>query len=127
MADTEEKKASKARAEKPQQSAKSAKAERAEKLEKAAKSDKTPKPAKSEKTDKGAATGKSTAQTGEPAASPQPEPRVPARLKVAFEEAIRGRLAEQFGYKNRLQTPQLDKIVVNMGIGEGVARAGRRS
>jgi large subunit ribosomal protein L5 len=34
---------------------------------------------------------------------------------------IRGKLAEQFGYKNRQQIPTLDKIVINMGIGEGVA------
>ncbi len=46
---------------------------------------------------------------------------MPARLKVQFEEAIRGKLAEQFGYKNRFQVPTLDKVVINMGIGEGVA------
>jgi large subunit ribosomal protein L5 len=46
---------------------------------------------------------------------------VPARLKVEFDEKIRARLAEQFGYKNRMQIPVLDKIVINMGIGEGVA------
>jgi len=49
------------------------------------------------------------------------EPRVPARLKVQFEEQIRKKLSEQFGYKNRLEVPVLDKIVINMGIGEGVA------
>jgi large subunit ribosomal protein L5 len=49
------------------------------------------------------------------------EPRVPARLKLEFEDAIRKKLAEQFGYKNRLQIPIVDKIVINMGIGEGVA------
>ena len=46
---------------------------------------------------------------------------MPARLKVEFDEKIRARLAEQFGYKNRMQIPVLDKIVINMGIGEGVA------
>ena len=51
----------------------------------------------------------------------EPEPRVPARLKLEFEDAIRKKLAEQFGYKNRLQIPIVDKIVINMGIGEGVA------
>jgi large subunit ribosomal protein L5 len=51
----------------------------------------------------------------------EPEPRVPARLKVQFDEAIRKKLAEQFGYKNRFQTPMIDKIVINMGVGEGVA------
>ena len=51
----------------------------------------------------------------------EPEPRVPARLKVQFEEQIRKKLSEQFGYTNRLQVPVLDKVVINMGIGEGVA------
>ena len=46
---------------------------------------------------------------------------MPARLKVQFDEAIRSKLAEQLGYKNRFQIPALDKIVINMGIGEGVA------
>lgn len=49
------------------------------------------------------------------------EERVPARLKLQFEQSIRAKLAEQFGYKNRMQIPQLDKVVINMGIGEGVA------
>jgi len=49
------------------------------------------------------------------------EERLPARLKVQFEQSIRPKLAEQFGYKNRMQIPELDKIVINMGIGEGVA------
>ncbi|HEX3506035.1 MAG TPA: 50S ribosomal protein L5 [Xanthobacteraceae bacterium] len=46
---------------------------------------------------------------------------MPARLKVQFEETIRKKLGEQFGFKNRFQIPQLDKVVINMGIGEGVA------
>jgi large subunit ribosomal protein L5 len=49
------------------------------------------------------------------------EPRVPARLKVQFEDAIRNKLIEQFGYKNRFQVPTVDKVVINMGVGEGVA------
>ena len=35
--------------------------------------------------------------------------------------AIRPKLVEQFGYKNRFQFPTIDKVVINMGIGEGVA------
>ena len=61
------------------------------------------------------------AKDGKPASPREAEPRVPARLRVQFEESIRGKLAEQFGYKNRFQTPVLDKVVINMGIGEGVA------
>jgi large subunit ribosomal protein L5 len=107
MADTEDKKAKKA--DQPQRQP------NAEQAAKAAKDDK--KAARQARADKVAADGKG----GKPAAPREPEPRVPARLKVQFEEAIRGKLTEQFGYKNRLQVPTLDKIVINMGIGEGVA------
>jgi large subunit ribosomal protein L5 len=70
------------------------------------------------KRDKGGAEAKADKQAKAPR---EPEPRVPARLKVQFEEQIRKKLSEQFGYKNRLEVPTLDKIVINMGIGEGVA------
>ena len=115
MADTDEKKAKKA--EKPQRPDVADQADKAGKAEKAEKGAKAAKP---EKGDKAAADGKG-GKADKPAAPREPEPRVPARLKVEFEQAIRGKLAEQFGYKNRLQIPTLDKIVINMGIGEGVA------
>jgi large subunit ribosomal protein L5 len=103
MADTKEKKAKK-----PEQS------ERAKKpADQAVQGGKAPKAAKAAKVDK--------ADKAEASTPREPEERVPARLKVQFEEAIRGKLAEQFGYKNRFQVPTLDKVVINMGIGEGVA------
>ena len=43
------------------------------------------------------------------------------RMKSIYRERIRGVLKEQFGYTNEMQIPKLDKIVVNMGIGEAVA------
>jgi large subunit ribosomal protein L5 len=104
MADTDEKK--------PERSQRPPSAEQAVK---AAKDDK--KAAKQAKADKAAA----DAKAGKPAVPREPEPKVPARLKVEFDQAIRTRLAEQFGYKNRFQIPVLDKVVINMGIGEGVA------
>jgi large subunit ribosomal protein L5 len=111
MADTDEKQAKtpeqSQRPEKPaqgEQGAKAAKAERGGKGD--GRSDKGGKAAKPEKSEK---------------APREPEPRVPARLKVEFDETIRTKLAEQFGYKNRFETPVIDKIVINMGIGEGVA------
>ncbi len=111
MADTDDKKAKKA--DKPQRAEKKPdKAEKPVKAQKAEKGDRAAKPA--EKADK-AGDGKAA----KPAAAP--EQRVPARLKVQFDQTIRARLAAQFGYKNRMQTPLLDKIVINMGIGEGVA------
>ena len=48
------------------------------------------------------------------------EERVAPRLASYFEETVRAKLTEQFGYSNRMQVPVIDKIVLNMGIGEGV-------
>ncbi|MTH34782.1 50S ribosomal protein L5 [Paracoccus limosus] len=42
------------------------------------------------------------------------------RLKSLFKDSIRAALKEEFGYKNDMQIPRLDKIVLNMGIGEAV-------
>ena len=42
------------------------------------------------------------------------------RMKTAYRERIRARLREEFGYTNEMQIPKLDKIVLNMGIGEAV-------
>ena len=123
MADTDEKKEKKP--EKSQQSGKPEKADKAEKAAKAAKGEQGGKGAKAAKPEKGekgkAAPDGKGEKTAAPAAPREPEPKVPARLKVQFEETIRSKLAEQFGYKNRFEIPVLDKIVVNMGIGEGVA------
>jgi large subunit ribosomal protein L5 len=116
MADTDEKKEKKA--EKSQQSGKPEKADKAAKAAKGEQGGKGAKAAKPEKGEKGKATPDGKAEKAPPR---EPEPKVPARLRVQFDEAIRGKIAEQFGYKNRMQIPVLDKIVINMGIGEGVA------
>jgi large subunit ribosomal protein L5 len=42
------------------------------------------------------------------------------RLKGIYRERIRATMKEQFGYTNEMQIPKLDKIVLNMGIGEAV-------
>jgi len=108
MADTDDKKAKKA--DKPQRSAKGEQAEKPARAAKPARGEQGAKPAKGEAAD---GNGK--------AAPREPEQRVPARLRVEFDQAIRKKLAEQFGYKNGMQIPVLDKVVINMGIGEGVA------
>ena len=70
--------------------------------------------AKPEKGEKGA--------KGAPAAKGAPEePRAPARLKVQYDSVIKKKLTEQFQYKNPLEVPRLEKIVINMGVGEGTA------
>ena len=40
------------------------------------------------------------------------------RLKEKYEKEIKGALAKEFDIKNKLATPALEKIVVNMGVGE---------
>jgi large subunit ribosomal protein L5 len=42
------------------------------------------------------------------------------RLQELYEKAVRPTLMQEFGYKNPMQAPRLEKIVVNMGIGEAV-------
>ena len=42
------------------------------------------------------------------------------RLKAHYQAAVRAALKEEFGYKNDMQIPRLDKIVLNMGVGEAV-------
>jgi large subunit ribosomal protein L5 len=49
-----------------------------------------------------------------------PEAHYTPRLRIFFNDVVRARLTEQFGYKNPMQVPALDKVVLNMGIGEGV-------
>jgi large subunit ribosomal protein L5 len=50
-----------------------------------------------------------------------PEERVTPRLRKQYDEEIRAKLTEQFKYANHMQVPMMTKIVVNMGVGEGVA------
>jgi large subunit ribosomal protein L5 len=42
------------------------------------------------------------------------------RLRAEYDKSIRGKLTEKFGYANSMQVPRLDKVVLNMGVGEAV-------
>jgi large subunit ribosomal protein L5 len=44
-----------------------------------------------------------------------------ARLKGYYKETVVQQLMQQFGYKSVMQVPRIDKIVLNMGVGEAVA------
>jgi large subunit ribosomal protein L5 len=64
---------------------------------------------------------------GKAAAPASTEPRSFARpkgykprMKSHYEAVVRKALAEKFGYKNPMQVPKLEKIVLNMGVGEAV-------
>jgi large subunit ribosomal protein L5 len=55
------------------------------------------------------------------AAAPGKAAAAPAektRLAVFYAEVVRQRLIEEFGYKNPMEVPKLEKIVINMGVGE---------
>jgi large subunit ribosomal protein L5 len=116
MADTEKK---------PPKGEKAGKADKAPKPEKG---DKAAKPAKGDKA-KAAQQAQQKGEKGEAAQKAPPgekkprksEERIVPRLRTHFDEVVRKRLSEQFSYKNRMQVPVIEKIVINMGIGEGVA------
>jgi large subunit ribosomal protein L5 len=99
---------------KPGKSAKADKPPRPDKGDKAQQAQ----PGKGAKADKGERTPKPAEKEKAPRA---PEERVTPRLKTHYQDVVRKKLAEQFGYKNSLQVPAIEKIVINMGIGEGVA------
>ena len=42
------------------------------------------------------------------------------RMKKHYDEVVREQLTKQFGYKNALEVPTIEKIVLNMGVGEAV-------
>jgi large subunit ribosomal protein L5 len=46
-----------------------------------------------------------------------------ARLREHYQEVVRPALLEQFGYRNPMEVPRLDKIVLNMGVGEATQDA----
>ena len=99
---------------------------------KSAKPDKSEKAPRPEKGDKARhaqprSEGRQSRQSGEggrrkAAERPQkPQERVIPRLRVYFDEVVRKKLSQEFGYKSVLQVPMIEKIVLNMGIGEGVS------
>jgi large subunit ribosomal protein L5 len=53
------------------------------------------------------------------ARTPRPKDYKP-RMKTHYEKVVREELAKQFGYQNRMQIPRIEKIVLNMGVGEAV-------
>jgi large subunit ribosomal protein L5 len=118
MADQEEKKGKK--------SAKTKDESKAAKAPKAAKAE--GKKAEGKKADtKKAEAGKPEGEKGrKPGKADKPETSAPVetpppRLRIVFDTVVRKKLTEQFSYKNPMQVPVIDKIVINMGIGEGVA------
>src|SRR5579872_3474430 len=97
-----------AKSEKPGKTAKAPKAEG-----KAA----AQKPAEGQKQAKGKPAAAEKPAEGKVAAPPKD---YVARLKKIYRDEIVPKLVKEFGYKNALEVPRLDKIVLNMGVGEAV-------
>ncbi|ASM73391.1 MULTISPECIES: 50S ribosomal protein L5 [Roseobacteraceae] len=49
------------------------------------------------------------------------------RLKEQYRDAVRAALKEEFGYKNEMQIPRLDKIVLNIGCGAEAVRDSKKA
>ncbi len=64
-----------------------------------------------------------TTQTTEP----QQPPAGPPRLKALFADQVVPRMMERFGLSNPMAVPRLEKIVLNVGVGEAVEDAGALS
>jgi len=78
-------------------------------------------------TDKGAKAKAAAAEKKAKAAAAASKPRAPKpadyepRMKTRYRSEIRAKMKEQFAYTNEMQIPAIDKVVINMGVGEAVA------
>jgi large subunit ribosomal protein L5 len=70
----------------------------------------------STKTPSGSESSPKGSRSGDSAGSPVEAP--PARLKVRYVEEIRPQLVERFGYTSSMQTPRIEKVTLNMGVGD---------
>lgn len=53
----------------------------------------------------------------------RPKSATPPRLKELYRKHVVPRLMSEFGYKNIMQVPRIEKVVVNIGVGEAVGNA----
>jgi large subunit ribosomal protein L5 len=88
---------------------------------KSAKADKAPKGGKAE----GAAEAKGRGRAAQGEVAVAGQPKAPpkdymARLKRHYESVVVPKLVEEFGYANAMQVPKIEKIVLNMGVGDAV-------
>jgi large subunit ribosomal protein L5 len=64
---------------------------------------------------------KGDGKAGKPAAKAPATPSdYKPRQRAHYDKVVRQQLTEKFGYKNPMQVPAISKVVLNMGIGEGV-------
>ena len=88
------------------------------------KNTKTAKPAKEARVAKPAKEPKAAKpeqETKEAKPAKSGKPAAPARLGVFYRDSVSKDLLKKFGYKSTMQVPRIEKIVLNMGVGEAVA------
>jgi large subunit ribosomal protein L5 len=94
-------------------------AEKSEKPDKAAKAEHPDKAARAVKGDKGKKKGAAEAAAAPAAPEPvEPEVKIPARLRVRFEQEVVPALMRELKIDNRFRVPRLNKIVINMALQE---------
>src|ERR1700681_347242 len=84
-------------------------------------SEKSQKPKKEPKAQRQGKKGAAAPAVAEPKAEAkprEPEPKIPARLKVRYEEEIRPALMRELKIDNPMRAPRLEKIVINMALNE---------
>jgi large subunit ribosomal protein L5 len=83
----------------------------------------------SKKEDKKAKKGKGAAEVAVPEETagkpkrPKAGPSEPSRMKVHYSKDVVPALMKHFSYRNIMAVPKLEKIVINMGLGEAIANA----
>jgi large subunit ribosomal protein L5 len=83
------------------------------KVEEAEAAEQAPVVAQAEKTEAAEKPAKKAGKASKPASGDYTP-----RLKSDYEQRIVKAMTERFGYKNRMEVPRLDKIVINMGVGD---------
>jgi large subunit ribosomal protein L5 len=112
---------------KPAKPSKPDKAATADKPAKAARPEQGAKPGGQDKGGKGApgkgkardGKGKSKGEKAAAPATPRPKDYRP-RMKTHYEKVVRDEMKKEFNYENVMQIPRIEKIVLNMGVGEAV-------
>jgi large subunit ribosomal protein L5 len=112
---------------KPTKPSKPDKAATADKPAKAARPEQGAKPGGQDKGGKGApgkgkardGKGKSKGEKAAAPATPRPKDYRP-RMKTHYEKVVRDEMKKEFNYENVMQIPRIEKIVLNMGVGEAV-------
>jgi large subunit ribosomal protein L5 len=78
---------------------------------------------KKEKEQKGAKPQAADAKSGKGATGARPKSALPPRLKAFYREQVLPTLMREFKYRNVMEAPRLQKIVINIGAGEAIGNA----